>query len=914
MLFIGYQVATVSVKPCDSATPIKNDSGSFEVSLEKNKTCKWEFDISNEKNVYLIIEELILAPGDVASFRNTSHEALQLKGTKSNLVVVLPGAKSSLTLDSTHRALESTATLKFTYNASACNMEVNADAAEISAPHYRTPLPAAISCNYTISGPAGLKDRIWSFREVDLKKGQVVFTSDNETVEEFQDGSTFLPDLVINGTETKIQVNMSTSVEQSGFSAIYTVLENEPTVVDLTKPVTKTNPGFPSGYLGNQDIRWRIKAPDGHFVRVEVSDFDLGDPSDQLVIVDGDSLFSRNLGLLMGGLTIPEGFVVLSSQSIVWMQFKSSARQETSKGFNVTFTPEEFSRALDVDKTPEYFTIETDNATKLPESETIMYQISVPIGERVQVTLNDSILHPLSEVKFYEGWSESAVPLAAFSTNKDFFPVVANGNKVLMVVEGFGNNGTESRQMLEGVVEKAASSESDVYQIMTAKQGALLFSSTNVSVKAVWILQNYEPNMEISLNVKTLKVPKNVYVMVFDGLTDYSFCVATLGQDYFDKTTFPIIRAKTMRVEILDERNSTLADPILFEASYAVEMGCKEDLESGIEAGHIMTPGFPNLYPYNELCEWRMSTGEDSIIRVSFDDFRVFSEHNFMIDISRTQNETFGNHSIIVTNKTTIFSHSGEVLPDDLIVADISDMTFTFDSTSNDNVDDLHVDQGVKVNYEYLTCGGNVTKEGATLSSPGFPANVSERTRCVWIVNLPPAKNNSIARIVKFKLYAGSKANDPSVNTLMIRDGGSKRAPPVPGNVTEGQEVMSRTNIIWVEYVFTPDTNKSSGFPFQLNYTTYDCPPSQQCKNGICMHPDWKCDGYDQCGDHSDEDDCTCVVTKTGAVSYLALGMSILATFVIAVLIACFAPMIYRKIRYGGGYSELRDFMTPVPT
>ena len=62
---------------------MKKESGSFDVTLEKGKTCKWEFDISKDKEVFLMVEELTLAPGDSAKFsKSSSSKVLQLGGVK----------------------------------------------------------------------------------------------------------------------------------------------------------------------------------------------------------------------------------------------------------------------------------------------------------------------------------------------------------------------------------------------------------------------------------------------------------------------------------------------------------------------------------------------------------------------------------------------------------------------------------------------------------------------------------------------------------------------------------------------------------------------------------------------------------------------------------------------------------------
>ena len=69
-----------------------------------------------------------------------------------------------------------------------------------------------------------------------------------------------------------------------------------------TESTTITNPGYPSGYPGDQYNVWTVVPQDeNHFVKLEINDLDLINAGDDLIIVDGDSLYDSPLLHHTGG-------------------------------------------------------------------------------------------------------------------------------------------------------------------------------------------------------------------------------------------------------------------------------------------------------------------------------------------------------------------------------------------------------------------------------------------------------------------------------------------------------------------------------------------------------------------------------------------------------------------------------------
>ncbi|KAI0241569.1 hypothetical protein LSAT2_023597 [Lamellibrachia satsuma] len=150
-------------------------------------------------------------------------------------------------------------------------------------------------------------------------------------------------------------------------------------------------------------------------------------------------------------------------------------------------------------------------------------------------------------------------------------------------------------------------------------------------------------------------------------------------------------------------------------------------------------------------------------------------------------------------------------------------------------------------------------------------------------------------------------------NTIEIRDGASTLSQAIPVSMKAGKKMQySRTSQLWIRYTYRK-TKKHKGFAFKLTYKTYDC--DHVCANGVCMLPDWKCNGIDECGDMSDEKNCTQPSpSKPGhGVSVGVLVAVIFIMFFLGIAVTLLIPIAYRRFRTSR-YRELHDMMTPAST
>lgn len=145
-----------------------------------------------------------------------------------------------------------------------------------------------------------------------------------------------------------------------------------------------------------------------------------------------------------------------------------------------------------------------------------------------------------------------------------------------------------------------------------------------------------------------------------------------------------------------------------------------------------------------------------------------------------------------------------------------------------------------------------------------------------------------------------SDINGACVDFVNILDGDSLAASPLNPTALCGENAersyTTTRNTITI-YFETDDNGQRSGFDFLfVAFSTGTCGSGQfSCNSSICIADSLLCNHYSECGDDSDETDCTSVeppgVTihdQTGLIAGLSVGMTLVMLIMIAIAVYCY--------------------------
>ncbi|XP_022241186.1 uncharacterized protein LOC106459082 isoform X2 [Limulus polyphemus] len=318
-------------------------------------------------------------------------------------------------------------------------------------------------------------------------------------------------------------------------------------------------------------------------------------------------------------------------------------------------------------------------------------------------------------------------------------------------------------------------------------------------------------------------------------------------------------------------RGNCLRNDTALIARFEIIPVCEKEITQAPRKNTVVSsPNFPDSYPLGVDCNWNISTmgSKSNLHLITFNHLNVSQNHT--LTISR----------VLKGSQTTVNITLGEKnssLPSDLLVLTPNHVKFY---APFNNI--FTVGNGFQLSVTALDCGELYTRESGKIETP------SNSSFCVWIIKVPPTSSDSV-NIVIFTLTP----NEFGENSIEIHDGGSIRDRPFTN--LSGSDIWSRTNELLIVYHPTSDNTEK----ITVNYKTFSCEPNMQCDNKICMHPEWVCDGFNDCGDYSDEKNCNETrptprptehpEIQTNGGYLVAIGLGVPAAFILGVCLTFLA-------------------------
>uniref|UniRef100_A0A665W3E0 Suppressor of tumorigenicity 14 protein homolog n=1 Tax=Echeneis naucrates TaxID=173247 RepID=A0A665W3E0_ECHNA len=273
---------------------------------------------------------------------------------------------------------------------------------------------------------------------------------------------------------------------------------------------------------------------------------------------------------------------------------------------------------------------------------------------------------------------------------------------------------------------------------------------------------------------------------------------------------------------------------------------CFYKLEAEETEKSFSSPGYPVAYPPKVRCQWQIRTSESHAISVKFPFFHV--EDDCTDDFVSIFDSLSPDESQAITEKC------GQRPPSNPLEVVSSGNIMLINLIADTNVQR----PGFAAEYkaipksELQTCGGALSASKGVFTSPLYPVFYPPAIDCKWTIQVPAGKKVR----VKFTMF---RMKEPGVDIRVCHKDFVEIMDTKYCGEMSTLALTSKNNILNVHF-HSDESYTDKGF--SAEYTAFDpenpCPDKFACASGICIAKQLRCDGWNDCGDMSDEMKCHC--------------------------------------------------------
>lgn len=834
---------------------------------------------------------LDLKGNDKLTILDGSDTVTNVTGRRESLAVVVASDKAILNVNFTTG--NSSSIVQYTYSNSSCQIQRTVSSFSVLQSPVYIPDKFNFTCSYEIGvSLANPSTKLaMSFTQVAMPNATLNITSTSGVV---VNGTSLPGDVYSDASGTfKMALSVQKTKAMQNFSAVLSpvtgtqgcgqvIKVNKNKTLNLRVPVLPPQP---------YDCRMTLKAAQGKSLQLVIASLKLASRGDTLEVVDGGAMAGSNV--LAAFTADTADYLVLSNQSEVLVRLSLGLmRGARSLIVNV----KELDTVNHLYK-PGNLTIPPSTGKA---AVTRHYLLEAPAKSVVKFQLGKEAANKTSNytVSVYDGDQPSSPLLITFSCAMRV-PVVSSGSKMLIVATVSNTSLSASFATQAPGCDKVTSASDGTFQLM---------ASSKVPPKCQWTVAPTNKKGTIMLDMTTLKLSNNATLSVYSGVAGSGgTLVARLTNDSsLSSAPLPEVAVPASQwAQVVWSTGKSNVTSVAVSVRYHLQDTLCGGMINNTQ-GHLRSPAFPNLYPLNSLCQWTFPPAKPG--RLLFFDFPQFHlANNHSVNITEMKN---GSSRVVGTYK-------GRAALPDVLYASNATNTVTFSAQLPKSVAvSNQVAPGFDIHYWTLNCGGSMKKMKGSFSTPGYPTPIPispmNATLCVWFIQLQnkTGKNLNIVNMT----FNVKKAGKPALTDLVkVYDGNTLRHSLVFLNTSQGDTMHALSLYNSVIVVFNNTAVKASDnakLALMVNYTTWSCNKTFQCKNGKCMHPDWKCNHKDDCGDNTDEQGCT---FPPGPVPKPQKGTKpaivVLLFFVgllLGILLTVIIPRIIRRFRTNR-YSSFRD-------